>query len=311
MEVRGKHARVTVSASSLKDQPTGGLASWASALEATHCLAPGEGLRLAGRVAESVPMDPWTALLLLAQDDRQTGEVDLRTEMRLQVVSPYWRQAGVGMVDGALTVEADPRNDRHLIATGNSNDNLVGEETSFYAIRPKSAKAGSTITPLYADVHLQKGTERKAQPEMNYFKFSDDAAFYRLFYKSTQTDFTGLLVAARTPAELDARTKDLEASGDSASCEKLSGGMCIAIPKDVAVNPMFAVTVNGAEVLAPRGGRVSTAVVLAGQRQPASILPTLKVGRTWKGRLIPVAFPTGDDAILNMPLKGGEVIAWR
>ena len=85
----------------------------------------------------------------------------------------------------------------------------------------------------------------------------------------------------------------------------------IAIPKDVAVNPMFAVTVNGAELLAPRGARVSTAIVLAGQRQPGTILSTLTVRRTWKGRVVPVAFTSGDDAILNMPLKGGEVIAWR
>jgi hypothetical protein len=315
IEVRGKHARVAVTTGTLKDQPNGGLAMWASAIEATHCLAPGEGLKLAGRVADSVPLEPWTALRLLGQDDRETGEVSLGPEIRLQVMSPFWRQEGVGMVDGALAVAADLRNDRHLIATGNYTGNLAGEETSFYALRPKAGNAGYTIAPLYADVHLQAEgtakTERRPQPEINYFKFPNDAAFYRLFHKSWQTDFTALLIGGHTPAELDQLTKTLEASGDAASCEKVSGGMCIVIPKDVAVNPMFAVTVNGAEVLVPRGARVSTAIRLAGQRQPNTVLRTLRVQRPWNGRLAPVVFDPDSEAILNMPLRSGEIISWH
>ena len=49
---------------------------------------------------------------------------------------------------------------------------------------------------------------------------------------------TALVIAARTPAELDQRTRTLEASGAAASCEKLDGDMCIAIPKAVAVHPL-------------------------------------------------------------------------
>src|SRR5277367_4461251 len=221
------------------------------------------------------------------------------------------------MIAGPTAVAADGTNDLHLIVTGKYTENLLGVETSVYAVQPRIAQAGYTITPLYADRRIQKeagaetgGTpgatlEHRAQPAINYFKFSDDAAFYRLFYKSSQTDFTGLLIAGRTPAELDQNHKILEASGGSASCETLGGGMCVAFPKDVAVNPMVSVTVNGAEVLVRRGALVAWAMGAAGQRQPNAVLRTLTISKPWNGRLMPVAFDPGDGAILNLPLRGG------
>jgi hypothetical protein len=315
LKVNGKHARVTVAARSLNEQPTGGLLEWTSELEATHCLAPGEGVKLAGRIAESVPLDPAAALRLLNTDDRQTGEVELGPQARLRVVSPYWRKEGAGMIDGPVAVAADRGNDRHLIATANYTENLLGTETSLYAVRPKVARAGYTITPLYADVHIQAETgpttERRPRPAIDYLKFPEAAAFYRLFYKSGQTYYTGLVVAGRTPAELDQLTKVLEASGDSASCEKIAAEMCIAIPKDVAVNPMISVTVNGAEVLVTRGASVAGAIQAAGERQPRNLLRSLIVSKPSNGRMMPVTFDPEDTAILNMPLRGGEVVSWH
>jgi hypothetical protein len=315
IKVRGKHARVTVAAKGLNELPTGGLLAWASELEATHCLAPGEGVKLAGRIGESVPLDPAAALRLLNTDDRETGEVELGPQTRLRVVSPYWRKEGVGMIDGPMAVAADRGNDRHLIATANYTENLLGEETSLYAVRPKAVKAGYTITPLYADVHIQaetgSTTERRPGPAINYLKFPDAAAFYRLFYESSQTNFAGLVIAARTPTELDERTKVLEASSDSASCENFGGELCIAIPKDVAVDPLVSVTVNGAEVLLKRGAWVAMAIGASGQRRPNTLSRSLSISKPWNGRRMPVAFDYSDSAILNLPLGGGEIISWR
>jgi hypothetical protein len=315
IRVRGKHARVTVAAKGLNKLPTGGLLVWASELEATHCLAPGEGVKLAGRIAESVPLDPAAAIRLLNTDDRETGEVELGPQTRLRVVSPYWREEGVGMIDGPMAVTADHGNDRHLIATANYTENLLGTETSLYAVQPRAAMGGYTITPLSADVQTQAETgpttEHRAQPVINYLRFPDDAAYYRLFYKSSQTDFTGFVLAARTPAELDERTKRLEANGDSASCEKLGGEMCIRIPDDVAVNPLVSVTINGAEVLVRRGAWVAWAIQATGERQPNTLLRSLSISKPWNGQLMPVTFDPSDSAILNMPLGGGEIISWR
>ncbi len=288
---RGKSARVTVAAAKLNEQSPGWLASWGSQLEEQHCLAAGEGLKLAERIAESVPLDPAGAFHLLYRDDRKTGEVDIDQQIRLQVVSPLWREAGVGMIDGPI--QSVTGNDSHLTVTAKASDNLLGYETTLYAVQPRVAKAGYTIRPLYTDRHIQAAneatTERRPEPAINYFKFPADAAFYRLFYESTQTDFAALVVAGRTIAELDQRTRKLEASGASASCKILNDDMCSAIPKDVAVNPSISVTVNGAEILAPRGATVGNLIRLPREQQ-ASVLGKLTVSRPWNGRLVPVAF---------------------
>ncbi len=313
---RGKRLTLNVVTQSLRRQSAGGLAIWASEMEGTHCLAPGDGLKLADRIAESVPLDPALAFLLLHPDSRDTGEVDLGPPTRLQVVSPYWREAGRGMIDGPMAVAADSRNDRRLIVTANSTENLVGEETTLYALRPRGNQPGSTITPLYADVHIPAETgpttERRPQPAINYLKFPDAAAYYRLFYKSSETGFTALIVAGRTPAELDQRTKT---PGSERRCrlrrEAHQRDVASAIPKDVAVNSMVAVTVNGAEVLVVRGAWIAWAIMAAGERQPNTILRSLSISKPWNGRSIPVAFDHGDSAILSMPLGGGEIISWR
>jgi hypothetical protein len=307
IKVRRKHAHLTVTAKSLNEQPTGWLGSWASQLEERHCLAPGEGAKVAERIAESVSLDPAAAFRLLYRDDRQTGEVDIDSQIRLQVVSPFWREAGVGMIDGPfLSVTGT---DSHLIVTANSTDNLVGYETTLYGVQPKATRPGYTIKPLYADRHVQGVTERRPEPAINYFHFPADAAFFRLFYESSRTDFTALVIAARTPAELDQRTRKLEASGASASCQTLSNDMCIAIPKDVAVNPLISVTVNGAEILVPRGATVGHAIAFS--RQPSPAVGQLTVYRPWNGRLMPVAFDLDDTAILRLVLRGSETISWH
>jgi hypothetical protein len=316
LTVRGRHARVTVAAKSMEDQPTGALATWASKLEATQCLAPGEGIKLAGRIAESVPLDPTAAFRLLNTDDSRTGEVDLGPQTRLQVIRPWWRDDGAGMIGGPMTVTG---HDYHLTATANYTENLLGTETILYAFRPKAPGIGYSIVPLYADRRATatpvektgETTERTAQPAVDYLIFPNNASFYRLFYKSSRTEFTGFVLAARTPAELDRQTQVLEASGDFASCNTPGIEMCIAIPKDVAVNPVISVSVNGAEVLVRRGLWVGGAIQVTGERQPNALLHSLTISKPWNGRLIPVAFDPTDAAILKMPLGGGEVISWR
>jgi len=298
----GKRARVTVTANKLNEQPAEWLRFWASQLEEQDCLASGEGLRLAERIAESVALDPAGAFHLLYRDDRKTGEVDIDQRIRLQVVSPLWREAGVGMIDGQI--QSVTGTDTHLTVTAKASDNLLGYERTLYSVQPKAAKAGYTIVPLYADRTIQssagEATERRLQPALNYFQFPADAAFYRLFYESTQTDFAALVVAGRTITELDQRTKKLEASGASASCKILNDDMCNAIPKDVAVNPMIAVTLDGAEVLMPRGATLGTLLRAPATPQSVGILGQLQVFKPWNGSLVPITFDHTDPGISGL-----------
>jgi hypothetical protein len=95
----------------------------------------------------------------------------------------------------------------------------------------------------------------------------------------------------------------------SASCKVLNDDMCNAIPKDGAVNPVIAVTVNGVEVLMPRGATAGTVLRLPATAQSIGALGQLQVFRPWNGRLVPIAFDHTDPGILRVILRGGEVIS--
>ncbi|HMF75021.1 MAG TPA: hypothetical protein VK604_05110 [Bryobacteraceae bacterium] len=310
IETHGKHARVTVTRDSLAQQPTGWLGAWASQVEASGCFPPGDGMTLAIRIAESVPLEPGAAVRLLYSDERETGAVDIGPHTRLQVVSPIWRKQGVGlMADGPYTVTAG--GDYSLNVTGNSTDNLLGYERALYAVVPKTRRVGCAIIPRYADLHIQGKTKRRQLPIRNAFPFPPETAFYRIFHKMEDDGFTVYVLAARTVAELDKGTEELRARGNSASCDVVERAMCIAIPKDVAVIPLISVTVNGTEVLLSRGGTLSQAIYRSGEHQSKAVPPDLTIRKPWNGRLIDVMFDHADAAILNLSLRGGEMISWK
>jgi len=309
LKIHGKHAYLTVARDRLAAQASGWLEAWATQLEEQHCLAAGEGMRLAVRVVESVPLDLNTAFDLLYSNELQSSERDLGTYSRLRVVSPLWRKPGVGlMAEGPYTISGE---DYTLTVTGKSTDNLTGYETTTYAVQPKTMQAGYTITPIYTDRHIEGKTERRPQPAVNYLRLPASAGFYRLFYKSWKNDFTAILVGARTPAELDERIKILQATGASASCETLHNDMCVVIPKDVGVVSLVSVTVNGTDMSVRRGTTVFDAINEGGEPVPSSVLPTLAVYKPWNGLSMPVAFDHAGDGILRLPLEGGEAISWH
>jgi len=196
IRVKGKRVFVTVTRDMLLQQPQGWLTTWAEGIESQGCIAPGEAVILAARIAEALPLDPALAFRILYPQD-------VVPPVQLKVVSPILRD---GTAPDAASIETSGDGNT-LNLTIKSSDNLIGYENALYAIRPKGSGIGFVIVPLYAERHMQQETERRPQPATNYFQFPSDAAFYRLFVKSGQTDFTALIVAAPTRAELDRRTR--------------------------------------------------------------------------------------------------------
>jgi hypothetical protein len=305
IRVKGKHVFVTVTRDVLLQQPPGWLTTWAAGIESQGCIAPGEGSLLASGVAESLPLDPALAFRLLYPNDRQTGQVDIAPPVRLQVVSPIFRE---GTAQDAPILDASGSGNS-ITVTLKASDNLIGYETAWYAAQSRTSGVGFTIAPLYAERHLQDETQRRAQPATNYLQFPADAAFYRLFYKSGQTRFTALVIAAPTRAELDRRIGTLDTS--AASCDKLGGNLCVAIPRRVAVNPMVPVAVNGAEVMVGWGANVAEAIRNSGERQPEAVLPKLTISRLYNGHPTPIDFDHSNPSVLKLILTGGEALSWK
>jgi hypothetical protein len=303
IQARKKRVFVTVRRDMLVKQPPGWLTSWTSEIEAQGCLAPGEGPKLADRVAESVPLEPNAAFRLL-----HSSVVDIDPKARIQVVSPILRDGSAP--DAPLLEPAETSgNGNSLTVTAKSTANLIGYETAWYQARSKANRIGFTIAPLSAELRIGDETERRRQPATNYFQFPADAAFYRLLQKAKQTEFTALVIGARTRAELEQRVKTLEAG--TASCEKLNGELCITIPKLVAVNQLLAVNVNGSDVLVRWGANLAEAIRQGGERRPDAVLPDLKIYKLYNGRPAPVEFDRASPAVLNLILTGGEILSWK
>jgi hypothetical protein len=290
--------RIAVSRESLLQRPAGWLTSWPEDLEKQGCIARGEGTRLADAVAGSLPLDPNALFRLLYATDRQSGQVDLAPGTRLQVVSPI-------MAEGKSftpPVPVETTGAGNTLVVTLSVPDMLGYETALFEIRADKGRPGFSIVPLSAERHTNGETERAAQPAVNYFRFSEDAAFYRLFYKAGQTDFTALVAAAGTRGGLPASLL---------SCDELPAGMCVAIPKHAAVNPLIEITVNGSKAAVNWGATVGTAIRSAGERQPDSVLPHLSLSKLHNGTLATVNFDRSSHAVLDLVLTGGESISWK
>ncbi|HWF11742.1 MAG TPA: hypothetical protein VG297_24915 [Bryobacteraceae bacterium] len=297
IRVRKNHVVATVNRGALDGKPDGWLTAWAADAESQGCIAAGEAPKLAARVAESLPLDPQKAFHVLYPDD-------LVPPVRLQMVSPILRDESKPVL-----------NDEQVSGNGNQltlsvrADNLIGYETAVYTVQPKASGAGYAIAPLYADKHVGNTTERREQPATNYFHFPAEAAFFRLFVKSGQTDYTALAIAASTRAELAQLAAALEAG--TTSCETLGPKSCIAIPRRVALNPVVPATINGSEMLVRWSADLAEAIRTAGERRPESLLATLTISRLYAGRPTPVDFDRSNPAILRLPITGGEIISWK
>jgi hypothetical protein len=303
IQPRKQRAVVTVRRDTLVKQPAGWLSAWTAEIEAQRCLAPGAGLKLADRIAESLPLEPNAAFRLL-----HSSVVDIDPKARIQVVSPILREGAAP--DAPLTeTVATSGNGNGLTVVVKSTANLIGFETAWYEAQPKANRIGFTIAPLFAERHIGSDVERRPQPATNYFQFPPEAAFYRLLFKAEQTDFTALVVAARTRAELDQRIKTLEEG--TASCAKVNGELCVTIPKLVAVNQFLLVSVNGREVPVRWGGTVGEAIREGGERRPDAVLPKLTIHKLYNGQPAPVEFDRASPAILSLILTGGEIVSWR
>ena len=301
--------RVTVTRDPLLKQPPGWLAAWTAQAESQGCIAAGEGLKLAARIVESLPLDPHAAWRLLHADDRQTGYVDLGPETRLQVVSPILREGAppdAPILDASsLTGEGN-----RLTLTLKSTPNLVGYETAWYALQPKAGQIGFAIAPLSAEKHIQGKVENAAAPATNYLTFGPQAAYYRLFYKADQGEVVEVVLAAPTRAELDRQTQAF--NSDPALCAQVSTQACVVIPKRVALNPFLAIALNGSETTVPVGSTVRAAVQIAtGARTIEHPPPELKVYKLYAGKPVPVEFDPASLEILGLVLNGGERISWK
>lgn len=306
VEIRrhGNSVRLTVDRDALIHQAPGWLGKWTADAESRGCIGEGQGPSLGSRIIESLPFDPNAAYRLLHASGVQTGYVDLGPEIRLQVNSPVLRE---GTPVDAPAVESSRI--EGLTVEVKTSANLLGFEIAWYAVRRKPNAPGYEIAPISAERHVGGATETALVPIHNYFQFSPQAAFYRLFYKTDQGTTRIVVAGAATRAELDRTAQALDADPDA--CQKLGAGMCVLLPRQVAANPDVVATVNGREVALPVGTTVRTAIQAGGEKDPQRVLRQLHVRRLYGGKPVGVEFDRMSPEILGLILFGCEEISWE
>ncbi len=286
-----------------RQRQPGWLEDWAIRLESLDCVAPGDGERLARLVVESVPLDPEASYRLLHKPF-VSGYVELGPEHQLEVRSP--------ILSDDTTAAAAPEI-VNVIAAGSAISvdikmpGLIGYEIAWYAIRRNSVGLGCHFEPMSARRNIQGAVEVASSAANDYFQFPPQAAYFRLFYKTDENGVTAMVVSGATKEELERRTQAV--GRDVALCRRQSG-MCVALPRQVGVNPFIRVKVNGADGSAPMGATVSSAIRAAGVSDPPTVLPQLKVARLFGGKPTPVEFDPNSTEILALQLFGGEEIDW-
>jgi hypothetical protein len=303
LRTNGRRIHVTVTRELLLAQPIGWLNEWTADLESQGCIAPGSSPKFAEQIAEALPLNIDQAFHLL-----YSNQLDITSQMRIQVLSPIVRE-GAAPDSPALEPAQTTGKGNSLTVNIKSSADLLGYETASYAVQTKAGGIGLSIVPLYAERHIGSDIERRSQPATNYFQFPADAAFYRVFYEAQQTEYAAIIVAARTRAELERRTKLLGTG--TASCEKLNNELCVVVPKQVAINGLAPVTVNGRQTFVAWGTNVGGVIRAAGERQENRLLAKLAVYKTYHGKLFGVEFDRASPAIFNLIVSGGEVLSWK
>jgi hypothetical protein len=303
IQIHRHRIQVTVTRELLIRHPMGWLSEWAADLESQGCIAPGAGPNLAEQIAAALPVEMNQAIRLLYSD-----QLDITPQMRIQVVSPILKE-GATLNDPILETEETSGNGNSLGVVIKSTANLLGYETAMYSVQAKAGGMGASIVPLYADRHIGDQTERRSEPATNYFRFPGNAAFFRVFYETEQNEYAALVIAAATRAELERRTKILKQG--PASCVTLNNEQCVAVPKQVAINGLIAITINGGPAWVIWGTNIGGVVRATGYRDANLVLGKLAVYKRYHGKLVAVEFDRASPAILNLIVIGGEVLSWK
>ena len=147
LEKHGAKLRLTVDRDALAQQSPGWLRQWTAELESQGCIPHGAAADLADRILQSVPLDPAAAYRLLHADSIQRGFVELGPENRLQTQAPILK-SGKSADANVIDIASVTGHGNALDVDIRESDEVIGVETAWYTLQPKTAGAGTTIVPI-------------------------------------------------------------------------------------------------------------------------------------------------------------------
>ena len=301
--------KVEVDRGALLSMPSEELFSWTAALEEVGCIPSGTANLLEYRIIDSVPLDAAkrrelanTQLSQMAQ----TGFVDLGFAHSLRVVSPI-TATGVATSAGEIKSVSQGRNGNLAIEV-QSNPAVTGYEVAWYDLNPLPSGYGFRIAARSAETHSNGTVEQNTTPRINYFRFGPGQRLYRFFVvtRSSANDYDAVLISAKNAPELDQFTAQFRRDA-TAFLKAAEPDTYAAIPHGVGVNPYVICAVNGERREFVFGSAVRQAI---GTDYSPELLTRLRIRKLHGGKFAFVEWDRKTDAILSLPLEGGEEITW-
>ena len=161
---------------------------------------------------------------------------------------------------------------RRPLTVEQSSPDLIGFETAWYDLRPKTGGRGFTIVASSAETSIKGKVESQPAPARNYFQFAPEMGFYRLFYKADQSE---VLAAAAHARRCPPIWKPAIGRAD------LSVWRFRAVSESILI---CLVDVNGSPVGGWGIGSNLRALLRTMRQSEDKALPTLAITRFWEGK---------------------------
>jgi hypothetical protein len=142
------------------------------------------------------------------------------------------------------------------------------------------------------------------------FEFGPEARWYQLYMmtKVSTNDFDFVVFSARTSEELHNSVAAFQT--DAAKyLQTADPHSYTVLPHGSGINAYIRVRLNGVMTDLQKPVSIRQAITQV-KGDPAAALAKIRVKKLHDGALFPVQWPAGTDAVLSLPLEGGEDIEW-
>ena len=279
------------------------LFAWTTALEKQHCLPPNQAFDIAEEIVDALPLS------LVKRSQLLQGRPDLKSFSSLNVIEPIRTPGATDPLISEIS-SVKPGENNSIVVELKSSPSVIGYEIDWYDVTAKTAGPGYRVAPRTAETHINGNVEHPATPTTPRFQFGPDASWYELnmMTKVSSNDYDFVLFSARTSAELRTAVDFFEHDA-TAFLKTADPATYTVLPHGTGINAYIRVAVNGKSFDLPRNKTVEQAITQAGGN-PRELLPQLKIRKLHDGKLFPVEWDRTKDAILSLPLEGGEEIVW-
>lgn len=299
-------ARVVVTRGVMDAMTAQELYSWTLGLETVGCLPVNESARLAADIVDALPLGIPKRTQLLQ------GRNDLTPVNSLRVVAPVVKP-GTALPDGPLAeIQSVSEGSKPgtLDVDVKTKPEVIGYEIDWYDFAPQEGGSGSRIVPRSAEIHIGDRVERPDATSVKRFEFGPAARWYQLYMmtKVSANDFDFVVFSASTSEDLHKSVAAFQADATK-YLQTADPHSYTVLPHGSGINAYIRARLNGVLTDLQKPVSIRQAIEQA-KANPTAALAKLKVRKLHDGVLYPVQWPAGTDAILSLPLEGGEEIEW-